>query len=304
MTSPSLSCTQLSAILAALPDPVFILTRSGRYAAVFGGSDLRYYHDGSGLVGLAIGDVLVPEKTAFFLGEIAAALDGGGLHIVEYALSGSDVKGLKDEGPGEPIWFEGRVQALAFQVDGEDAVLWVASNITQRHELEIRLREQSETDPMTGLANRRRLMAALQQHFELFTRYRTPATILTFDIDHLKRINDRHGHLNGDKVITALAKVCRDELRCNDIPARFGGDEFVALLPQTDRQSALAIAQRIRQQAMQVFAQLGIPGVDATISIGLSEFLPADTTFDSALERADNALYRAKEQGRNQVVPS
>lgn len=301
MPIPTFSSQQLSAILAALPDPVFILTRSGRYAAVFGGSDQRYYHDGSGLVGLTIGDVLLPEKADFFLGEIATALHGGGLHIVEYTLSGSDVKGLTEEGPGEPIWFEGRVQRLAFQVEGEDAVLWVASNITSRHELETRLREQSETDPLTGLANRRKLMAALQQHFELFSRYRTPATILTFDIDHLKHINDRHGHLNGDRVIAALATVCKNELRCNDIPARFGGDEFVALLPQTDRHSAAAIAQRIRLQAQRGFAELAIPDIEATISIGLSEFEPADTAFDNALERADNALYRAKAQGRNQV---
>lgn len=304
MTRPTFSSEQLSAILATLPDPAFILTRSGRYAAVFGGADLRYYHDGSGLVGLKIGDVLLPEKADFFLGEIATALDGGGLHIVEYSLSGSDVKGLKDEGPGKPIWFEGRIQRLAFQVEGEDAVLWVASNITPRHELETQLREQSETDPLTGLANRRKLMAALQQHFELFRRYRTPATILTFDIDHLKHINDRHGHLNGDRVITALAGVCKNELRCNDIPARFGGDEFVVLLPQTDRHSAFAMAQRIRVQAMRVFAELAIPGAEATVSIGLSEFEAEDTSFDNALERADNALYRAKAQGRNQVVPA
>ncbi|MFC3531573.1 GGDEF domain-containing protein [Vogesella facilis] len=302
MHNSALSNDQFAAILAALPDPVFILTRSGRYAAVFGGADLRYYHDGSGLVGLSIGDVLTREKTDFFLGEIASALHGGGLHIVEYTLAGSDVKGLKAEGPSQPIWFEGRVQRLAFQVAGEDAVLWVASNITPRHELETRLRAQSETDPLTGLANRRKLLAAMQQHFALFSRYRTPSAILAFDIDHLKHINDRHGHLMGDQVIIALAGVCRAELRGNDVPARFGGDEFVALLPQTGLPSATVIAQRLRQQALHAFAALGIGDAAATISIGISEFAADDASCESALERADNALYRAKAQGRNQVV--
>lgn len=302
MTQSPLSNDQLAAILAALPDPVFILTRSGRYASVFGGADQRYYHDGSSLVGLKIGDVINAEKANWFLGEIATALASGGLHIVEYTLSGADVKGLPAGGPEQPIWFEGRVQALPFPVAGEDAVLWVASNITPRHALEAQLRAQSETDPLTGLANRRKLMQALQQQFELFNRYGTPATILAFDIDHLKQINDVHGHLVGDRVITTLASVCRAELRQADLPARYGGDEFVALLPQTGLQQAHAIAQRLREQAQQAFAALGIAGATATISIGLSEFSSSDQDFEAALERADNALYRAKDQGRNQVV--
>ncbi len=302
MTQSPLSNDQLAAILAALPDPVFILTRSGCYAAVFGGADQRYYHDGSSLVGLKIGDVINDAKAQWFLDEIATALASGGLHIVEYTLSGADVKGLPAGGPEQPIWFEGRVQALPFPVAGEDAVLWVASNITPRHALEAQLRAQSETDPLTGLANRRKLMQALQQQFELFCRYGTPATILAFDIDHLKQINDVHGHLVGDRVITTLASVCRAELRQADLPARYGGDEFVALLPQTGLQQAHAIAQRLREQAQQAFAALGIAGARATISIGLSEFSSSDQDFEAALERADNALYRAKDQGRNQVV--
>jgi len=302
MTHPPLSSQQQAAILAALPDPVFILTRSGCYASVFGGADQRYYHDSSGLVGQTISDVINAEKASWFLQEIAAALNSGGLHIVEYTLSGADVKGLPAGGPQQPIWFEGRVQKLPFPVNGEDAVLWVASNITQRHALEAQLRAQSETDPLTGLANRRKLMQALQQQFELFSRYGTPAAILAFDIDHLKQINDVHGHLAGDRVITTLAGVCRAELRQADLPARYGGDEFVALLPQTALQQAHAIAQRMREQALQAFDALGIAGTRATISIGLSEFAAGDQDFEAALERADNALYRAKDLGRNQVV--
>ena len=132
---PPFSIKKLTATLNALPDPAFILTRSGRYAAVFGGSDKRYYHDGSTLVGLLIADVLEDEKARWFLSEIDMALRGRDLHVVEYGLNGHDVKGLAKEGPMDTIWFEGRVQALDFQVDDEDAVLWVASNITDRHKL-------------------------------------------------------------------------------------------------------------------------------------------------------------------------
>ena len=132
---------QLALILEALPDPVFIFTRSGKYVAVFGGRDTRYYHDGTGLIGLYIQDLIKPEKANWFLEQIAKALDTQKLMVVEYELSNRDVKGLLDEGPADPIWFEGRIQALSFQVDENDVVLWVASNISERHHLEVKLRE-------------------------------------------------------------------------------------------------------------------------------------------------------------------
>ena len=122
--------THLLDILASLPDPAFVLTLSGRYAGVFGGKDTRYYHDGSSLVGKSMSEVLVPAKVQWFLGEIRKALDTQGIHITEYTLSGSDVLGLKDDGPSAPIWFEGRVSKLNFTVNNEPTVLWVAHNIT------------------------------------------------------------------------------------------------------------------------------------------------------------------------------
>jgi hypothetical protein len=133
---------QMASTLDALPDPAFILSRSGKYVAVFGGRDARYYHDGSGLVGMNISDLVKSEKANWFLEQIRLALESGKLLIEEYELSNRDVKGLLEEkGPAQPIWFEGRIQALDFLVEGEAVVLWVASNISERHELEIKLRE-------------------------------------------------------------------------------------------------------------------------------------------------------------------
>lgn len=138
-TAESLSRDQLEALLSTFPDPVFLLTRSGCYAAIYGGTDARYYHDGSGLVGKYLHEVLTPAKTEWFLKEIELALASGSLHIVEYGLAGSDVLGLEDTGPSNTLWFEGRVQALNFPLNGEDAVLWVASNITHRMSIEAQL---------------------------------------------------------------------------------------------------------------------------------------------------------------------
>ncbi|ELX09503.1 diguanylate cyclase/phosphodiesterase containing PAS/PAC sensor [Janthinobacterium sp. HH01] len=303
MTDVSLfSNEQIAALLAALPDPAFILTRSGKYAALFGGTDARYYHDGSALVGKSIPDVLNGEKAAWFIAQIAIALAKTGLHVVEYHLDRKDVKGLDADGPEDTIWFEGRVQALEYRVQGEDAVLWVASNITASKKLEALLRMQSETDALTGLANRRKLMQALTDNYELYARYQTPASVLIFDIDKFKNINDTYGHLSGDKAIQATAEVCRRELRTTDFPARLGGDEFVILMPHTGCEQALPIAERLRQKVPAALRALGTLGDGATISGGLSELLPGDSSFEDVLKRADDALYRAKRDGRNRIV--
>ncbi|GGI15978.1 GGDEF domain-containing protein [Oxalicibacterium faecigallinarum] len=292
---------QLRAILTALPDPAFILTRSGRYAAIYGGADARYYHDGSALIGKYMHEVLHDEKSNWFSGEINKALASRKLHIVEYGLAASDVRGLETAGPSEQIWFEGRIQALDFQVSGEDAVLWVASNITARNDLEVKLRMQSESDSLTGLINRRKLLDVLAAHYDIFCRYQTPATLFMFDIDDFKTVNDQHGHMKGDVVLQTIANVCRAELRATDHAARVGGDEFVVLMPHTRSEDALPIVERLRQCIASAVQQLGIKGA-GTISGGFSELMADDSSFTDVKRRADQALYNAKRAGRNQVL--
>lgn len=287
---------QLVSLLSALPDPVFVLTESGRYAAIFGGTDQRYYHDGSALIGRNIRDVIAPEQAAWFIAKIAACLERQCLLIVEYPLGGTDVEGLdEDGGPAGEIWFEGRVQPLPDLFGGERAVLWVASNITRRHRLENRLRQQSLTDDLTGLFNRRHLMDALATAFHEFKRYSTPTALFIFDIDGFKQINDRKGHQAGDEVICATAALCQEQIRKNDVVARIGGDEFVVLMPHTDQEQALILAERLR----------GLVGARGwTISVGVSSLLQGDSSGDELLRRADEALYDAKERGRNCVCVS
>ncbi len=293
---------QMGAVLKALPDPVFILSRSGKYVAVFGGSDERYYHDGSGLVGKYISDLVKPDKAEWFLGQIEQALETRRLLIEEYELSNKDVKGLPDEGPSESIWFEGRIQALEFEVDDEPVVLWVASNISERHGLEIKLREQSDTDQLTGLFNRRKLERDLSLHYETFTRHAVPTSVLMFDLDNLKKINDSHGHYVGDEMILTVANTCRSELRKTDIVCRFGGDEFVVCLPNTGPDHALQFAERLWKSFRQELNRFSVGDVAATVSLGVATMLPEDRSYEDTIKRADTALYQAKARGKDRVV--
>lgn len=294
------SLEQTQAILAALPDPAFILTRSGKYAHIFGGTDNRYYHDGSSLVGSFIAEVLIPEKANWFMQQIATVLTSGNMLIVEYPLAGADVLGL-EEGPKDPIWFEGRIHPLNFQFEGEDAVLWVASNITARHQLQQRLKYLSETDELSHLYNRRKLRSHLQRQFSLFHRHHTPCSLLVFDLDFFKQLNDACGHPIGDTVIEIVGRVCIQTIREDDLAARYGGDEFAVLMPQTTLHQAWCLADRLRRKIQHALLEMDLPQICTSISGGISEFLPMDDRADIIIQRADKGLYMAKNLGRNRI---
>lgn len=293
---------KLKSILDALPDPAFILSRSGKYVAIYGGQDFSYYHNGKSLIGCNISEVVKDDLAKWFLEKIELSLSSRDMLVEEYELSVHDLKGVPSEGPSHPIWFEARIQALDFQVGGEDVVLWIASNITHRHDLEVKLREYSDTDQLTGLFNRRKLETELKIDFEIYQRHAVPVSILIFDLDNFKIVNDTHGHHAGDEVIMTVAKVCREELRKTDVACRFGGDEFVIVLPNIAIDMAMSFANRLHGCFNTELGNLAIDGSPLTVSIGVSTLHSSDTSYEDALRRADRALYEAKRNGRNQVL--
>lgn len=296
-----LTIEHLPAILDALPDPLFVLSESGWYLGVYGGTDTDYYHDGSHLVGCHLDDMLPAEKAAEVLRQIATSLREQRMLKVEYQLAAAEVDGLEDaDGPAEAIWFEGHIQPLPVSIDGERAVIWIARNISARKQLEDRLREASLVDPLTGTFNRRKLMHDLDQHFQELQRYGHPCALLMLDIDHFKQVNDQFGHAVGDEALRSMVGVCKNHLRVNDLLARFGGEEFVVLLPNTRMEEARETAERLRSQ---VAGAVGLgAGKPVTISVGVAQMNAADASFEAAIKRADDALYQAKRSGRNRVV--
>ena len=291
-------------MLSALPDPVFVLTESGRYAALIGGKDRQHYHDGAHLVDFSLYDVLPKAKADWFLEQIKITLEQNQLRIVEYGLAGADVDGLDtQQGPEGEIWFEGRVQPLATPVNNERAVVWVACNITRRHQLEAKLQLLSETDELTGAYNRRKLLDALTLSLASFRERQTPVAVVLMDVDHFKTINDRFGHIAGDEVLRGIARHAMAHLREGDLFARFGGEEFALLLPNTALDVANVIAERLRQAiASGNFLPESHPPLVVTASMGLSLIQPQDQAIETILRRVDNALYRAKNSGRNCLV--
>jgi diguanylate cyclase (GGDEF)-like protein len=154
------------------------------------------------------------------------------------------------------------------------------------------------TDTLTSLPNRRRLYEDVYRLIALAERYGQEFCVCLFDLDHFKRLNDTHGHLVGDQVLQEVAQVARLHLRAADLFGRWGGEEFVVLLPQTRLNDAQTALERVRL----ALHTIALPNVHAiTASFGIAAYLPGDTR-ESLLHRADQALYLAKTTGRNRIV--
>ncbi|WP_142810676.1 PAS domain S-box protein [Tepidiphilus olei] len=192
------------------------------------------------------------------------------------------------------------VLLTATPVDAEGSVA-VFSDVTTIKQMQETLRRQAETDPLTGLANRRAFFEALRR-YEIAVRQGDCASILMLDLDHFKRINDHYGHAVGDEVLRRFADVLRDTVRGGDMPARIGGEEFAVLLPHTGFEGALTLAERIRSAVAQRCSLPEHPELQVTVSVGVSELSAQDAAADRALVRADAALYEAKARGRDRVV--
>ncbi|GAA4899847.1 diguanylate cyclase [Ferrimonas pelagia] len=164
-----------------------------------------------------------------------------------------------------------------------------------------RLEQLSQIDALTGLANRRQWQRLLAQEFDRCRRYQPASCLVVIDIDHFKQVNDTLGHSMGDQVLNRLGELLKDSLRKTDVVARYGGEEFVLLLTETRQEASIKLAERLRQSVEQlVFAFM--PSLKITISLGLCPYHHELEGTEQWFELADQALYKAKRQGRNRLV--
>jgi len=176
--------------------------------------------------------------------------------------------------------------------------VWL-EDVTSLKESQKRYAELAGKDALTGLANRRRLEAELQRSVAETKRYGGPLSIAVLDLDGFKAVNDTAGHQAGDNLLRAFAGLLRDATREADLPARLGGDEFVILMPRTALAGAKGMVERLRQSFIDIAKPVGNGQV--SLSGGVTELVPKDTP-DKLLDRADKALYEAKDRGGNQVA--
>ncbi len=167
-----------------------------------------------------------------------------------------------------------------------------------------KLLTMATTDGLTGLANRLYFDAEARREIDRARRYKRPLSFLAIDIDHFKNINDTYGHAAGDTVLRQLARLLLVTLREGDVVGRLGGEEFGALLPETDRKGAEITAERIRQRVADRNFQHDDQKIHVTVSIGVEEYRTDYGTRAEFFDAADKALYQAKSEGRNRVCPA
>ena len=200
---------------------------------------------------------------------------------------------------GRDFW--GIVSAVKVHWLDREVVMTVINDITVRKQMEDDLKALATRDYLTGLWNRRYFMEAGEQEYNRFLRHNRPFSIIFFDLDHFKIVNDTYGHSQGDQVLITTTNLVQREIRAIDIAARYGGEEFAVILPETGLAESTNVAERMRL-ALESY-QYTVPGgtFSVTASFGVCEIIPGDSSFESLIARADKALYAAKNLGRNQV---
>ena len=179
--------------------------------------------------------------------------------------------------------------------------IWFYRDITEHERMTKELRRLSQTDPLTGAANRRVLMDLLREEFARTKRYRRPLSLLMLDLDRFKRVNDRYGHEAGDDVLKRFVEVSDQALRASDCLARMGGEEFAILLPETELEAAIGLAERLRRSVAALQFSANGAQFRVTVSIGVATSNVLDTAENQLLTRADKCLYAAKHAGRDCV---
>lgn len=199
-------------------------------------------------------------------------------------------------------YYEFRTTELKEKVKRLGFVYFI-EDITNQKEMIRKLNKLANYDVLTQVYNRRRLMEEAEKELNKAKSSKNCISVLMIDIDHFKKVNDKYGHLAGDKVIKAITKACKDNLRRDDVIGRYGGEEFIIILPNTEKKDAVKIAERIRVYINELIIEFNKEKINVTVSIGVACAIIRNDkiNIEKIINEADKGLYYAKNNGRNQL---
>ena len=287
--------SRLSAFVSALPNLSFILDEDGRYLEILVTETSFLIARPDDLIGRLAEDVMPPKASALILDAIHHTIETGKVQVIEYKIPVL---------AGGERWFEGRVAFMEKDEHGRSKVVLIATEISERIQLYQEVQRLANQDVLTGCFNRRHFMALAAQELQRAMRYKRSLSFLMMDIDHFKGFNDQHGHQVGDQLLCSLVVLCQKQLRTVDIMGRYGGEEFVVLMPETSAAGALKASERLRTKIEKMKINTPAGKLSITVSMGLTSLergFDEKETLDSLIKCADKALYAAKAAGRNCV---
>lgn len=247
------------------------------------------------------------EVSQFFKVKTNKLIQMSKLGILEELKSG--FKDFEYKKHTEKDWAKQNCEFRVIQYQGKKHVLGIVSDMTpiinQAYDIEqvvLNLIESNNQDGLTGVHNRRHLECQLAEQFNLFERYQNTFSILMFDIDHFKKINDTHGHLAGDHVLKVVCQLVKKLLRTTDHIGRYGGEEFVIIFPHTQLDEAAHVAERIRTMIHEHMFVFDKKAISVAISGAVNQVSKQFESYVSLIKETDEGLYLAKQSGRNQII--
>lgn len=273
-------------VFESMHDPILVLDRANRVVDANGSARSLFPSLGPGAIGVEI------QKLMKDLPELEKQLTEGGSDGIEIRIeSGNGIRSFRSQ---ITDFFDRRSKPM-----GRILTLY---DITRLNELLQKLHELATIDDLTRIYNRRQILELAQRELLMARRYNRPLSLMIMDIDCFKRFNDTYGHQAGDAVLIAVAKICRDCLRTTDIVGRYGGEEFIAIFPETAPETATETVNRLCSKLAATEVPFGEKKFTVTASFGVSGTISAwEDTIDDLVKKADIALYRAKDGGRNRV---
>lgn len=213
-----------------------------------------------------------------------------------------EIKGWRIRKDGSRYWGNTVITARSDAEGRVQGFVVIAQDLTERERVEGELLRLATTDPLTGAFNRRYGQTCIEKEHQRRQRYGNEFALMFMDVDNFKAVNDHYGHTAGDTVLCALVRLCEESLRNVDVVIRWGGEEFLVLLPETDLGDAERLAQRLRRKISEFLFETSAADVQITVSIGVAGPRASSESYDEIVMRADEALYDAKAAGRNRVM--
>ena len=284
----------LHSITNAAQDAVMMIDSAGRVTYWNPAAEHMFGFSEVEVVGENLHDLIVPERH----------LERAHAGFSRFAASGegpaigrtTTLRAKHRNGDEFPV----DISLSAIKLRGQWSAVGIVRDATERVQTEERLKQLATTDTLTGICNRRHFDEVLASEISRAARFTNPLSLILFDVDHFKRVNDTFGHQAGDRVLTQLAVTVSSTIRTVDLFARWGGEEFVVLLPGSDLDAGRLLAEKLRMVLeRQPFSDVG----QVTCSFGVAEYAP-DDNMDALIKKVDRCLYHAKASGRNRVETS